>query len=103
MLPTLLDKPIVDWRLPNLVSAPPIGSLADKLVSSTTLAVNVPIIFSLAERVMLLVGSATRLVLLTAPVLVLSTNSLTLPVILTCAVATIVDATNNVAIAIFFI
>jgi hypothetical protein len=52
---------------------------------------------------MLLVGSVARVVLLVAPVLVLSTNSLILPFKLTCAVATSVVAANNVAIAIFFI
>jgi hypothetical protein len=52
---------------------------------------------------MLLVGSVARVVLLVAPVLVLSTNSLILPFKLTCAVATRVVAANNVAIAIFFI
>jgi hypothetical protein len=52
---------------------------------------------------MLLVGSVTRVVLLAAPTLVLSTNSLILPEADTCAVATIVVAANNVANAIFFI
>ena len=45
----------------------------------------------------------TRVVLLVAPVLVLSANSLILPETDTCAVATSVVAANNVAIAIFFI
>jgi hypothetical protein len=52
---------------------------------------------------MLLVGSVARVVLLVAPISVLSTNVLILPFKLTCAVATIVVAANNVAIAIFFI
>jgi hypothetical protein len=69
----------------------------------TALAVAPFPIFSLAVIEKLLVGSVTKPVTLRAPVVEVSTISLTLPDIVSWALATPVNAINNVAITIFFI